>query len=548
MWAQRWGDALAKAVSVGGDKLGAPLTMKEPRPWHRRKLGIAAALLTASVSAILVERYLLAQGGPAFVQTWPYAAAVGCVGLGVLVDGSKGQKRPMVPAGPWPWRHVAPVMVALGGVWMVVSYFPHSNIPAVLPTVRAERFWYFPVIGTSLVLGVVLAAVAARLRSVRVWRMSLGVLLPFLFVSLQAMFAYRHSMDYESDLAFWRSTKNAVPRSAKAHLNYSVMVGARGDLETRLVESKIAMELAPDWPMAAIYTGDTLCRMKRAHDAWPHYQRGFDIGSDERSLIALALQCMHDEEVLEDYDEELRALADKHEGSWLAYLARDTLNNHQKYNGVDPQYRPRGYNEAAKDEVETRFSERSDSEHQKVTVDTFISEAAPEENFGAGPVLLISGTADENKRALIYFDLSAVPQGATIESVVLYVNTTDAKDAGADAPVEVYALTESWVPGEEDGGAAISNWKYRDKGLAWSAFGVGPGSRDPVQHASVVLDQPSTEYPIDLPAKLVQGWVGAPELNYGIVLLLERGSVSLHSSDSPTVDKRPVLAMRYRKP
>ena len=140
----------------------------------------------------------------------------------------------------------------------------------------------------------------------------------------------------------------AVPNSAKAHLNYSVMVGARGDLETRLKESYEAARLAPDWPMAHIYTGDTLCRMHRAKEAWPHYAEGFTKGPNEKSLISLALQCMYDEKVLMDFEEELRAIAAEHPGSWIAFLAVDTLDNHEKNKGVDPQYRPRGYNEGPK--------------------------------------------------------------------------------------------------------------------------------------------------------------------------------------------------------
>ncbi|HEY3594084.1 MAG TPA: tetratricopeptide repeat protein, partial [Polyangiaceae bacterium] len=44
---------------------------------------------------------------------------------------------------------VTPALVALSLIWAVISYFPHSNIPVLLPTVRAERFWYFPAMGTS---------------------------------------------------------------------------------------------------------------------------------------------------------------------------------------------------------------------------------------------------------------------------------------------------------------------------------------------------------------------------------------------------------------
>ncbi|MGC4066167.1 MAG: hypothetical protein QM784_16290 [Polyangiaceae bacterium] len=44
-------------------------------------------------------------------------------------------------------------LVLLGFLWVPVAYFPHSNIPTVLPTVRAERFWVIPAIGAAFVLG-----------------------------------------------------------------------------------------------------------------------------------------------------------------------------------------------------------------------------------------------------------------------------------------------------------------------------------------------------------------------------------------------------------
>ena len=74
------------------------------------------------------------------------------------------------------------------------------------------------------------------------------------------------------------ATRKAVPRSAKAHLNYSVMLGARGDLPGRLESNGTALALAPQWPMASVYMGDTLCRMHRAPEAVPHYERGFSLG------------------------------------------------------------------------------------------------------------------------------------------------------------------------------------------------------------------------------------------------------------------------------
>src|SRR5206468_228769 len=123
-------------------------------------------------------------------------------------------------------------------------------------------------------------------------------------VGFQCVQARRHANDYRNDVDFWEATMQAVPDSAKAHLNYSVMKGARGDLELRLRESKIALGLAPKWPMAHVYTGDTLCRMHKPDEAWPYYRQGFDIGPNELSLIALGLQCLYDEAKLTPHDDE----------------------------------------------------------------------------------------------------------------------------------------------------------------------------------------------------------------------------------------------------
>jgi hypothetical protein len=243
---------------------------------------------------------------------------------------------------------LAPV-VAFALVWVVVSYFPVSNIPVVLPTVRAERFWYFPAIGTATVLAVAFARLFGLAQRVRALP-AVGLLCG-LFLAFQAFAARWHALDYTNDLVFWDATRKAVPRSAKAHLNYSVMLGARGDLEGRLASNEVALRLAPKWPMASVYEGDTLCRLHRAEQAVPHYLRGFELGPNDLSLIALALQCLWDEHQLVDDSpvrDQLQDVADKYPGSWLKYLVDDTLDNGEEYQGVNPKYRPRGYNEGPK--------------------------------------------------------------------------------------------------------------------------------------------------------------------------------------------------------
>jgi hypothetical protein len=241
---------------------------------------------------------------------------------------------------------MAPI-VAFALVWIVVSYFPVSNIPVLLPTVRAERFWYFPAIGSAAILAIAWRWLVARRK--RVSGVAVGALV--VFVGFQCFAARRHAFDYTNDLVFWNATRKAAPRSAKAHLNYSVMLGARGDLEGRLASNEVALTLAPQWPMANVYEGDTLCRLHRAVEALPHYMRGFSLGNNDQNLIALGLQCLWDEHQLEDGSparDELQELADQYSGSWLKYLVDDIMENGEKDHGVNPKYRPRGYNEGPK--------------------------------------------------------------------------------------------------------------------------------------------------------------------------------------------------------
>jgi hypothetical protein len=256
---------------------------------------------------------------------------------------------PLARATPAPAPLDAAPIAAFAMVWIVVSYIPVSNIPVVLPTVRAERFWYFPAIGSAILLSLLFTKILRAPRRPEWFAVSVASLL--LFMAFQCVAARRHAFDYTNDLVFWNATRKAVPRSAKAHLNYSVMLGARGDLPGRLESNTVALGLAPQWPMASVYMGDTLCRMHRAAEGLPHYLNGFALGPNEMSLIALGLQCLWDEQQLGDdapARDQLQEAADRYPGSWFKYLVDDTLSNGQDYKGVNPKYRPRGYNEGPK--------------------------------------------------------------------------------------------------------------------------------------------------------------------------------------------------------
>jgi hypothetical protein len=255
----------------------------------------------------------------------------------------------------------AGALLATGLLWFPIAYFPHSNLVVLLPTVRAERFWYLPVVGTSLVIALGLTKLLETS-----FRRKAVVLLGAFF-AVQAFKARAHALDYMDDLTFWDATRRAVPLSAKAQLNYSVMLGARGQLRERLQYNEVALRLAPKWAMAHIYYGDTLCRLAnvadppsskpdpekrlaRAELSLPHYLEGFALAPNDPNLIALALQCMWDEKLVLAHADELNDLAALHPGSWLTFLVTDTVENGEKNGGVQKKYRPRSYDEGPKGE------------------------------------------------------------------------------------------------------------------------------------------------------------------------------------------------------
>jgi hypothetical protein len=230
-------------------------------------------------------------------------------------------------------------LIGYGLIAWPAAFFPISNIPKALPTVRAERFWYTPTLAIAVVVAILLLWLARRS-----WPAAIAIGLALL--GFQGLQARRHANDFRDDLTFWKSAAEAVPNSAKAHLNYSVMLGARAPeiwqwstvkaQEARLVENLRAAELAPKWDMATIYVGDTLCQLNRMDEAWTWYAKGFRLAPQNSGLIALALQCMSDKGALLGKADEALALADEPQmvGSWVRFLVHDTVRRERECRGV----------------------------------------------------------------------------------------------------------------------------------------------------------------------------------------------------------------------
>ena len=119
--------------------------------------------------------------------------------------------------------------------------------------------------------------------------------------SSEALAARLHANDYHDGLAFWDATRHACPRSAKAHLNYSVF---KAPGETWRFASR---RTGCARPGAGLADGehlprDKLCHLHRATEAWPYDAHGFELAATDSKPIALGLPCLWEEKALVEDD------------------------------------------------------------------------------------------------------------------------------------------------------------------------------------------------------------------------------------------------------
>ncbi len=230
-------------------------------------------------------------------------------------------------------------LVTSGALLLLSCYLPISNLFVFLPTVRGDRLLYPVTLGVSL-----LVAAALLASKFDRWWVKLGWALVF---SQQVFFARVHAFSFRDDLAFWQSAASGDRPSAKSLLNLGVMVGARGNEEQRLLYTKRALQLAPNWPMGQVYLGDVYCRLGDLDAAWQHYRAGFSATPNSKALTALGLQCLYEKGEFERRRASLLDLAVAHPETWLDYFVSEMAVRGELHHGIPEQYRPRKYNARA---------------------------------------------------------------------------------------------------------------------------------------------------------------------------------------------------------
>lgn len=178
---------------------------------------------------------------------------------------------------------------------------------------------------------------------------------------------------------------------------------------------------------------------------------------------------------------------------------------------------------------------------------------------GAGRGLFVGLTNNDSlRRALVQFDIaSAVPAGATIESVELSLTVT--RTVAGGQPVTIHRATKAWGEGASDAAAEEGRGANAMPGDATWTHSVSPGQTwqtpggDFVAASSAQLNvQASGKYTWLSTAQLVadvQAWIDSPSSNFGWVLRGDEAETKstkrLASREDSSASVRPALVIRF---
>ncbi len=146
--------------------------------------------------------------------------------------------------------------------------------------------------------------------------------------------------------------------------------------------------------------------------------------------------------------------------------------------------------------------------------DTYMARWSPDAINGANTRLLVryhSGNQNEEFSALLRFDLSSIPAGATVQSAVLTLTVTE-QDAANWLDLDVFKLLRPWEEMQ-------ATWKQATSSVAWTTPGAnGSDDRAITRSATARVNAgPGGTVSFDL-ANLAQDWVSSPAGNRGLLL------------------------------
>lgn len=185
--------------------------------------------------------------------------------------------------------------------------------------------------------------------------------------------------------------------------------------------------------------------------------------------------------------------------------------------------------------------------------DTSIYSEGDAQSDGAGPYIWVGQThVGNNRRALVRFDLSAVPPGSVIAGARLRIAMS--KSISTPAVVEIRRLTSSWGEGTSNGRAGGAGFAASGNDATWGFRFFGARVPWAVPGGDYVAGAPSASTQVEFSgatwtwsgAGLVsdaQLWVDSPADNFGWIVIGQESMRSAMRFESRNGFVGPVLEL-----
>ncbi|MHB1390160.1 MAG: DNRLRE domain-containing protein [Thermoleophilia bacterium] len=183
--------------------------------------------------------------------------------------------------------------------------------------------------------------------------------------------------------------------------------------------------------------------------------------------------------------------------------------------------------------------------------DAWIDQADSTLNYGAATDLGAgnSGGTDNNRRALLSFDLSAIPAGSQVNSATMALYQHAQSDTSTPQ-LGVYPVSRTWVPGTGNGTATGdgATWSSYNGVLNWTTAGGDFGA---VAGTATAPNSSAAWVNFSI-LSLAQGWVNGTTANYGVLVKKTNEGVGVNDSktfysadESANPTLRPTLTVEY---
>lgn len=168
---------------------------------------------------------------------------------------------------------------------------------------------------------------------------------------------------------------------------------------------------------------------------------------------------------------------------------------------------------------------------------TFIDKWAPTQTYSSSTYLKVYVG---NSKALLYFDLSSLPQKTKINKATLSLYAASSTNSNP-ITIQVYPLKRSFD--------SAASWQKATHQESWEGFGASNTFKDkePNLITSVYINRVYRTYNFDI-TPLVSRWVNYPQSNFGLVLESPNGGgvgYFFASDNYGNINLRPKLTINY---